>query len=766
MNWLHVKLILAREIRDQLRDRRTLFMIVVLPILLYPLLGMSFFQISQFMREQSTSVWIIGAKGLEGREELPPLWERQRFAARLFGDPDEKQSTDSDNGPSTDSGGSRLLELHFAPDEPPPGSKELPDQRLEAERAVQAGQYDVAVYFPPDFADRLQAYRQSIVDHTDGAIPLQVPSPQIIYSTANEKSQIAFVRVSNVLERWREEIGRKNLSAGGVPADAARPFEPAATDVADQTGHHGAAMWSKILPVLLLLWALTGAFYPAVDLCAGEKERGTLETLLSSPAERSEIVLGKLLTIMIFSMATAVLNLISMAVTGWLVLSKLPEFGLPPATAAVWLAIALVPVSALFSALCLALAAFARSTKEGQYYLMPLLLVTMPLVILPMAPGVELNLGNSLIPVTGVVLLLRSALEGTFWQHWQFSLPVVAITLGGCLLSIRWAVDQFNSESVLFRESERLDVGLWLRHLLEDRQPTPTVAGAVFCGVMILMIHFSLNLAAPQMEDLRALTFRRFAMLTTVTQLVAILTPAMLMAVMLTSSPRQTLLLRRGAWLALPLAACLALVLHPVSRALQLGVTLLYPPSEASLGMLQTLQEMITRAPLWQVVLVIAVVPAFCEELAFRGFILSGFRHMGHKWRAIFYSALLFGLTHVILQQQLLACLLGVLIGYLAVQSGSIWPGVVFHLVHNTMAVALTRITPELSARSPLLRYLAGSTHGDGMPYHWMVIVASGLSALVLLAWFHRLPYWKSAEEQQQEAIARALQEPATDEDM
>ena len=76
----------------------------------------------------------------------------------------------------------------------------------------------------------------------------------------------------------------------------------------------------------------------------------------------------------------------------------MPGIGLPPLLAMVWLSLALVPMSALFSALCLALAAFARSTKEGQYYLMPLLLVTMPLAVLPMTPGVELNLGNSLIP--------------------------------------------------------------------------------------------------------------------------------------------------------------------------------------------------------------------------------------------------------------------------------------------------------------------------------------------------------------------------------
>ena len=121
------------------------------------------------------------------------------------------------------------------------------------------------------------------------------------------------------------------------------------------------------------------------------------------------------------------------------------------------LCIALLPIAALFSCLCLGLAAMARSTKEGQYYLMPLLLVTTPLVILPMSPGVQLNLGNSLVPVTGVVLLLRSMLDGEYWQALQFAPIVAAVTLVTCLISARWAVDQFHSESVLFREGERMD---------------------------------------------------------------------------------------------------------------------------------------------------------------------------------------------------------------------------------------------------------------------------------------------------------------------
>ena len=87
-------------------------------------------------------------------------------------------------------------------------------------------------------------------------------------------------------------------------------------------GHSDTSLWSKVLPFVLLIWALTGAFYPAIDLCAGEKERGTLETLLSSPAERSEIVMGKLFTIMTFSIATAVLNLAGMALTGKFLMSQ------------------------------------------------------------------------------------------------------------------------------------------------------------------------------------------------------------------------------------------------------------------------------------------------------------------------------------------------------------------------------------------------------------------------------------------------------------
>ena len=78
---------------------------------------------------------------------------------------------------------------------------------------------------------------------------------------------------------------------------------------------------------MLLLWTLSGAFYPAVDLCAGEKERGTLETLLCGPAKRVEIVMGKLLTVMVFSFATSLANLVAIAFTGVFMVARVMPVG-------------------------------------------------------------------------------------------------------------------------------------------------------------------------------------------------------------------------------------------------------------------------------------------------------------------------------------------------------------------------------------------------------------------------------------------------------
>ncbi|MCG8449547.1 MAG: ABC transporter permease [Pirellulales bacterium] len=750
MKWKNVRLIFTREMRDQLRDRRTLFLIAVLPLLLYPLLGMSFFQVSQFLRNTAAKVLVVGDEELAKHEWLPPLLGEEKFHASLF----LRNPLERDN--------LLLVTSESLANNEDPQSHSNALEPLEAgSAALASGEVQVVIYFPPGFGDRLQTARESLIQRIAGETSeeTELPEPQIYFNSANEKSRVAQLRVERALRNWRTSVMQTNLRDSNVPLEAARPFDLQPQDVAEEQQKH-AVLWSKVLPFILFIWALTGAFYPAVDLCAGEKERGTLETLLASPAQRREIVWGKLLTVMTFSVVTALLNLGSMGITGKFVLAQFREItaqseqgflSMPPLVSVVWLTVALLPVAALFSALCLACAAFARSTKEGQYYLMPLLLVIMPLMFLPMSPGVELNLGNSLIPMTGVVLLLRSMIEGQYWQALPFVVPVVGVTLICCLLAIRWAEEQFHSESVLFRESERLDLRHWLVHLVRDRLETPTFAQGILCSGLILVLIFFMNVAFATMVA-GNVDFHFFFQTTFILQVVCIAMPAVLMTLLFASRRRKTLLLDHWPrWQLLLAAGLLALFMRPLGLSLAAGIEQLYPVSVEMKAQLEGMNELVRSAPnVWWIILLMALLPAVCEEVAFRGFVLSGLRHVGHKWWAIGLSSVAFGLVHPILQQQIAAAAVGMVLGYLAVQTGSLLVCIVFHAIYNGLALAIAEFSGNLYDAP----WKAWIFQGEAEFRPW-VLALSAVAAIAILWWLHRLPYQRSKEERLQEARER-----------
>jgi sodium transport system permease protein len=219
------------------------------------------------------------------------------------------------------------------------------------------------------------------------------------------------------------------------------------------------------------------------------------------------------------------------------------------------------------------------------------------------------------------------------------------------------------------------------------------------------------------------------------------------------SSPRETLLLKWPRFAAIPAAALLAVVLHPTAMLLQSWVQQLYPVGENLRPALAKMHHLFQDGDLGTLIFVIALVPAVCEELAFRGFILSGLRHLGHKWQAIVFSALLFGLTHGILQQSLIACLLGIVLAWIAIQSRSILPGMIFHIVHNSLAVVNGRVTPEMIPESRWLRQLITPVDGGGFLFEWPLIFIGFFIAVLLLAWFGRLTYVPSQEEKLTESI-------------
>jgi sodium transport system permease protein len=391
----------------------------------------------------------------------------------------------------------------------------------------------------------------------------------------------------------------------------------------------------------------------------------------------------------------------------------------------------LIPLAVFFSAICLSLAVLARSMKEGQYYMTPLYLVCLPLIFLTLAPGIELNLFYSLVPVTGVSLLLRALILGDYDVARRFFLPVLVPTIVYGAVALRWAIDQFQREDVLFREAERFDLRTWVRHLLRDKEPTPHGGEALFCFALML------TLAWFFMQYLAAAGLASSPAAMAAGQVAFILTPPLAMAVLLTSSPRRTLRLYGPRPRYLAAGVALALTLNPLVNELRPVVERLFPISQA---VQEAFAEMLkNKVPnLGVALLLFALIPAVCEELAFRGFILSGLER-GHSTRtAILLSALLFGFMHVLLslfQQLFNATLLGLVLGLLAVRSGSIVPGIVFHALNNGLAVVMgTVVSAHTYPRLARLLY----RNAEGQLYHWSWVALGALASAVLLYWLWR----------------------------
>ena len=697
--WSTVATIFGREVRDQIRDRRTLFMVFVLPLLLYPILGIAVLQLSTAFEQKPRLVVVVGAENLP---EAPPLLNPSRdgFVPSLFSRPKDAER----------------LKVRVE-------QADSPALRPEAIRStIRGGFADAVITIPPDIQAKIQAV---------GSVPLPIH-----YDSTDEPSQITYLRVREVVERWRDAIVQSRLLRDGKPAEYTEPVEVAGEDVAPQ-GEAGGSIWGRLFPFLLVIMALTGAFYPAIDICAGEKERGTMETLLLSPATRTEIVLGKFLTVMVASITTAALNLVSMGLTGLQIASQVANLGptrsgaklvtvfAPPHPSSYfWMMLLLIPLAAFFSALCVALAVLARSMKEGQYYMTPLYLVSMPLILVTLAPEIKLDLFFSLVPITGASLLLKTLILGEYATARTYFLPVLIPTLIYALIALRWAVDLFQREDVIFRESEVFDLRLWFRQLIRDKEPTPGAGSALFCfAVMLALAWFLVQAISGRTSILGGMLLGHLAF---------IFGPPVAFAFLLTSNPRMTLRLRWSRPVDLFLAAGLAVAINPLVRDLGYLVGQWFPASEAIRGQLAELAKQVPN--LWVGVLVFALMPAITEELAFRGYILSGLERTYSPRTAILLSALLFGFLHVLLslfQQFFGAALLGLILGAIAVRTGSLWPGVVFHFVNNALGV----LTPEL-AKHPRFEPVAGwllRDPGEGL-YHVPVVVSGVLLGALLFA--------------------------------
>ncbi len=395
----NVSVVFRKELTDTLRDRRTLISSLLLPLLLFPLLlaavlGLTITFVKRAERQTGMVV-------LLGEEHAPELSRRIRALEGVSVQPASEQYVQWIN-----------------------------EKKLQA-----------AVEFPPQLESNL---RQN---------PEETQGVKVYWYEGELRSRFMVRRIQRVAREYREEIVKARLAAYRLTAADARPFEFEQKNVAEAEKVTGNIL-GFILPYFIIVLSLTGAMYPAMDLTAGEKERGTMETILASPAGRGEIVLGKFLVVLLTSLATTALAILSFAATvlaGAGVLASISKELVVQVSARSAAAVFLVvlPLAVAFSAALMAISLIARNYREAQGYLAPLMFV----VILPamgsFLPGIELNAGLAMVPILNVSLLAKEVFAGQY--PWKMMGMIFGWTSLYAAAALWFAARQFRREEVLFR---------------------------------------------------------------------------------------------------------------------------------------------------------------------------------------------------------------------------------------------------------------------------------------------------------------------------
>ena len=384
---------------------------------------------------------------------------------------------------------------------------------------------------------------------------------------------------------------------------------------------------------------------------------------------------------------------------------------------------------------------------------MPLMMLTLPLVMLPMLPGTSLTIGTGVIPVTGMFLLVRALVEGQYATA-LFHLPLVVCVTAICLhLAVKWAQRQFENESVLFGGGDQWEMGSWVRHLWRDRQTAATPTQAYAAGAIILVGLFFGKLAFTGIPQ----SLAGISKMILLPQLGLILAPVLLMATMLTTSLRTSLRVRRSHWTTWPLAILLGATLHPTYVILAGYVKHLYPISSDAMAGMKPFVDQISAAPLPAVIMLMAVIPAICEELAFRGFIFGGLVRGHGRFRAVIVTSVLFGISHGVLQQSISATIMGCLLGWVALRTGSVIPGMLIHVTNNALSVSLGRIAESNWAAKDLFLKVSG----EELNYSPLWIVISIPVAMTIILYFAALDPSRSDEEADRIDVDADLPDPA-----
>lgn len=380
--------------KDLLRDRRTILAMMVIPLILVPVIFSVFANFSFFDNDDKTldkkfrvAIYTDG----EGAELIDRI--RRRKDVSLFEDIEPNQF----------------------------------------KKLIREDSIDIGLIIEAGFDEQIQSGKKGEL---------------ILFHHYSRADTMGFERFAKTIRAYKNDLVDARLDSLGTTTDILDPLKIDASNVKIKN-----ASFSKfaggILPFFFVLFCLMGSMYPAIDLFTGEKERGTIETLLVLPTNRFQILIGKLLVISTVGILSGLFSFVGI----WSFLKFNPEFPfmslLLNAENIGLILFMMVPLTIFFAGLLIPISIYSKSFKEAQSLIQPFLLIIIIPMVMGLFPSFELNLKTAMIPVLNVSLASKEIVSGTINYGLLFVVysSLILFAALGVLLAKRW----FGDESNIFR---------------------------------------------------------------------------------------------------------------------------------------------------------------------------------------------------------------------------------------------------------------------------------------------------------------------------
>lgn len=644
MRFKIVKEIYKKEILELLRDKKNLFMMIILPILLYPMIMIG-----------TSQVMSLTQKEIEN---------------------DKINVLVSADFPEDALKGEGVFSIIR-------GSKDALGES-EVKKKIDDGIIDV------------------YIDKNNNSVDVFMDSTKDNFSYVRNK-------VLDSLSKYKDKLVSKNIERYNLDKDEVlNPININEKTVASEDEKSGSFL-GRIVPIILIIGILSGSIYPAIDLIAGEKERGTLETLFTLPIKNIELIAGKYLAVATTTILTVLLNILSMMISVSYMLLSISsdnvniEFSMPKVGFAFFIAILATIVFALaISAISMCICSFAKSYKEAQNYLTPLMLISMLPAYSSMVPGLNLDRTTSLIPIVNTTLLIKYV----FSTHRDFSLMLTVVLVNIAFIGIVIAALSkiFNSEEILFGGNKGLSILNLRRNIKKNNLPT------VSDGVLVFVVEFMLLIFV---GGYLQVNFDYLGIALTQFMLVGFV---ILYSWYIKVDFKRTFRLNKIGIDKILYSILIWGVAFFFMMFVSAVMMKIVPNAEETSKMLQ---ESLMIDNLALDIVIVAMLPAMCEELIFRGFILSSFTKkedllnadikqegVNHKIKrrkltksekyAIVFSGILFGVMHIYLFKVPTTALLGMALALIVKNTNSIYGSMLGHFLNNLLAVLVSLLVSGL----------------------------------------------------------------------